>query len=209
MNKLLIKQASAGLLAPRATTMPLIENQPAPDFQATDISGSTVRISALKGKKILLTFYRHVGCPFTNLRFLELQKLDSYFSEMGLTVLAIYESSSENLQRYCRDESFYARMIANPAYDIYSLYDIEQSTLKILYSMYKGAFAKAEEGRRRFKEKFCPEGRTNTLGGDFLIDEDGYLKYAYYNQYLGDHLPVKDIIRFLNNDKMGVNKVIC
>lgn len=190
-------------------TMPLIENQPAPDFQTTDILGNPFSISALKGKKILLTFYRHVGCPFTNLRFLELQELDNYFSEMGLVVLAVYESSNENLQRYSRDESFYARMIANPKYDLYSLYDIEQSALKILYSMYKGAYIKGEEGRRRFKEKFCPEGRKDTLGGDFLIGEDGYIKYAYYNQYLGDHLPVKDIIRFLKNDKMEISRVSC
>lgn len=188
--------------------MPLIENQPAPDFQTTDISGNTVRISALKGKKVLLTFYRHVGCPFTNLRFLELQKLDSYFSKMGLVVLAIYESSSDNLKRYSRDESFYARLIANPEFDLYTLYDIELSTLKILFSMYRGAFAKGAAGRRSFKENFGPEGHTNVLGGDFLIDEDGCIKYAYYNQYLGDHLPVKDIIHFLN-DEMIVNKVKC
>lgn len=189
--------------------MQLIENQPAPDFQAKDISGSPVRISDLKGKKILLTFYRHVACPFTNLRFLELQALDSYFREMDLVVLAVYESGSENLQRYSHDESFYARMIANPEYDLYSLYDIEQSTLKILYSMYKGAYAKGEEGRRRFKENFCPEGRKDTLGADFLIDEAGLIQYAYYNQYLGDHLPVKDIIRFLKNEKMEISRVLC
>lgn len=189
--------------------MPLIENQPAPDFQTADISGNTVRMSALRGKKVLLTFYRHVGCPFTNLRFLELQKLDSYFREMDLVVLAVYESSRENLKRYSRDESFYARMIANPEFDLYTLYNIEQNTLKILFSMYKGAFAKGAEGRRRFKENFSPEGHTNVLGGDFLIDENGRIQYAYYNQYLGDHLPVNDIIRFLKNDKIEINRVKC
>ncbi len=189
--------------------MPLFENQPAPDFQATDISGNAVHISALQGRKVLLTFYRHVGCPFTNLRFHELQKLDSYFSEMGLVVLAVYESSSDNLKRYSRDESFYARMIANPEFDLYRLYDIELSTLKILFSMYKGAIAKAAEGNRMFKENFGPEGHTNVLGGDFLIDEAGCIKYAYYNQYLGDHLPVRDILRFLKGDEVGVSRVRC
>jgi len=189
--------------------MPLFENQPAPDFQVTDITGNPVCISALKGKKVLLTFYRHVGCPFTNLRFLELQKLDNYFSKMGLVVLAVYESSSDNLKRYCRNESFYARMIANPEFDLYTLYNIEQSTLKILFSMYKGAFARGAEGRRKFKENFSPEGHGNVLGADFLIDEDGYIKYAYYNQYLGDHLPVEDVICFLKGEEMRVNKVIC
>lgn len=189
--------------------MALHETQPAPDFQATDILGNPVRISDLKGKKILLTFYRHVGCPFTNLRFLELQQLDSYFRDMNLVVLAIYESSSENLLRYSHGESFYARMISDPKYDLYTIYDIEQSALKIFYSMYKGAYAKSKEGRSKFKEIFCPEGRPNTLGADFLIGEDGLIKYAYYNQYLGDHLPVKDFIRFLNNEKIAINKVSC
>ncbi len=189
--------------------MPIRENQFAPDFQTRDIAGNHLRISALKGKKILLTFYRHVGCPFTNLRFLELQKLDSYFREMGLEVLAVYESSGENLQRYSRNEAFYARMIANPEYDLYSLYDIEQSTSKILYSMYRGAFVKREEGLRRFKETFCAEGRTDTLGADFLIDEQGWIRRAYYNQYLGDHLPASDIVRFLKNDEIGINKFTC
>ncbi|WP_407430649.1 redoxin domain-containing protein [Arcticibacter sp.] len=189
--------------------MRIRENQSAPDFQVKDILGNSICISALKGKKILLTFYRHVGCPFTNLRFLELQELDSYFREMGLIVLAVYESSTENLQRYNRDESFYARMVPNPTYDLYSLYEIEQSSLKLLYSMYKGAFAKGAEGRRKFKDTFDPEGRSDTMGGDFLIDEDGYIRCAYYNQYLGDHLPVKDIMQFLENGKMEINKVIC
>lgn len=193
----------------RTIIMPLFEDQTAPDFQVTDISGNTIRISALKGKKVLLTFYRHVGCPFTNLRFHELRNLDDYFREMGLVVLAVYESSSDNLKRYSRDELFYARMIANPEFDLYTLYEIEQSTLKILFSMYKGAFAKGAEGRKRFKESFGPEGHGNVLGGDFLIDENGRIRYAYYNQYLGDHLPVREIVRFLTGDEVQGSRGRC
>lgn len=189
--------------------MPLFENQPAPDFQATDILGNNISVSALKGKKILLTFYRHVACPFTNLRFLELQEMEDFFRDKGLVMLAIYESSIENLKRYTHNESFYGQIIANPEYDLYTLYDIEVSSVKILFSMYRGAFAKAAEGKKRFKEQFCPEGRPNVLGGDFLIGEDGYIKYTYYNQYLGDNMAVKDIMRFANDEKMDVNRTVC
>lgn len=189
--------------------MHIKENQSAPDFQMNDISGNPVSISALKGKKIILSFYRHVGCPFSNLRFLELEEQGSYFREMGVVVLAIYESSPETLARYSHNEPFFARMIANPAYDLYSLYDIEQSRSKILYSMYKGAFSRLAEGQRRFKERFCPEGRTDTLGADFLIDEHGDVRYVYYNQYLGDHLPLPDIMAFLNNYPIATNKASC
>jgi peroxiredoxin len=189
--------------------MSLHPNQPAPDFQIMDISGNPVRLSDFKGNKVLLTFYRHVGCPFTNLRFLELQKMDEYFREMGLVVLAIYESSMDNLKRYSAGESFYARIIANAEFDLYTLYDIERNTLKILYSMYKGAYGKAKEGQKKFKEKFEPEGHTDLLGGDFLIDEDGIIKYPYYNQYLGDHLPVNEILRFINNEALKIELSTC
>jgi peroxiredoxin Q/BCP len=176
--------------------MPLQKNQPAPDFMTADIFGKPVAISAFKGKKILLTFYRHVGCPVNNLRFQELRQYDTYFKEQDLVVLAVYESSVENLTRYCRDESFYARLIANPEFNLYTQYEIEQSTLKMLYSMYKGVFAKSLEGRKHFKDQFEPEGHQNLLGGDFLIGEDGHLKHIYYNQYLGDHMPTSKILKF-------------
>ena len=189
--------------------MSLFPNQTAPDFQTKDISGNIVQLSAFKGRKVLLTFYRHVGCPFSNLRFLELQQMDQYFKDMGLVVLAVYESSSANLNRYCADESYYARVVANPEFDLYTLYDIELSALKTLFSMYKGAHAKIQEGRKKFKVQFEQEGHTDLLGGDFLIDEAGIVRYPYYNQYLGDHLPVNDIVRFINNKPLEMLAVSC
>ena len=168
-----------------------------------------MQLSSFKGKKVLLSFYRHVGCPFTNLRFLDLRKQDEYFKKMGLIILSIYESSTENLTRYCSKESFYSRIIANPEFDLYRLYDIELNDLKILHSLYKGAYSKMIEGRKTFKDKFEPEGHRNLLGADFLIDESGLIVYPYYNQFLGDHLPVRDIGRFIREEPMKVDIVSC
>jgi len=184
--------------------MPLKKNQPAPNFRTADISGKPVTISDFKGKKILLTFYRHVGCPVNNLRFQQLRQYDPYFKEQELVVLAVYESSIENLIRYSRDESFYARLIANPEFDLYTQYEIEQSTLKMLFSMYKGVFAKSMEGKKYFKERFEPEGHQNLLGGEFLIGEDGNLKHIYYNQYLGDHIPTSEILKFVQTGNTSI-----
>lgn len=54
-------------------------SQSAPDFTVTAINGSTVQLSAFKGKKVFLTFYRNVGCPVCNLRFHELLPLEREF----------------------------------------------------------------------------------------------------------------------------------
>jgi hypothetical protein len=128
---------------------------------------------------------------------------------MGLVVLSVYESSTENLTRYCLKESFYSRIIANPDFDLYQLYDIELNDLKILHSLYKGAYRKMIEGKKTFKEKFEPEGHRNLLGADFLIDENGLIVYPYYNQFLGDHLPVVYIERFVNNTPLKIDFVSC
>ncbi len=179
--------------------MALKINQPAPDFTTSDIHGNNLQLSKYKGQKVLLTFYRHVGCPVNHLRFLELSNYDQLFRQKNLAVLAIYESSVENLLKYTAKDDHYATLIANPEFDLYQTYGIELNYAKLLYSMYKGVYAKKVEGERLAKQRFEPEGHRELMGGDFLIGEDGTLTDIYYNQYLGDHLPVENILSFIND----------
>ncbi len=174
-------------------------NQPAPDFITRDIRGNTIQLSQLQGQKVLLTFYRHVACPVHHLRFQELRTYEKEFCEKGLVVLAVYESSTDNLLCYSEGENYYARLIANPEFDLYEKYDIELNTVKLLFSMYNGGPAKAAAGLKLMKQRFKAEGHNNLMGGDFLIGEDGLLKKVYYNQFLGDHLPTKEILSFIND----------
>jgi peroxiredoxin Q/BCP len=178
--------------------MKLQVSQSAPDFTTTAVNGNTVQLSAFKGKKVFLTFYRNVGCPVCNLRFHELLPIEKEFKAKGAIALAVYESSAANLKRYVENENYYTLMIANPEFDLYEKYAIERSTIKLLSSIYKGVIGKAEQGKKLFKQKFDQDGYANLLGGEFLIDENGKIVTAYYNQFIGDHLPVKDIKEFLN-----------
>jgi len=171
-------------------------NYPAPDFIVNDIWGNKVQLSSLKGKKVLLTFYRHVGCPVNHLRFLELQKLGDFFKKNNLVIVAVYESCMENIQLYSKDKQFYAQLIANPEFDLYEKYQVEHDVLKFLFSMYKGVFLKVQAGKKLLKHQFEQEGHHNLLGAEFLIDENGLLSKVWYNQYLGDQMAIKDIVGF-------------
>jgi thioredoxin-dependent peroxiredoxin len=178
--------------------MKLQVSQTAPDFTTKDIHGNKIQLSSFKGKKVFLTFYRNVGCPVCNLRFHELLSLEKEFAAKGAIVLAVYESSEPNLKRYVDNENYYTVMISNPQFDLYEKYAIERSTIKLLSSIYKGVIGKAEQGKKLFKQKFDQDGHANLMGGEFLIDENGKIETAYYNQFIGDHLPVIDIKDFLN-----------
>jgi peroxiredoxin Q/BCP len=170
----------------------------APAFTIMDLNGKQVNLSDFKGKKILLTFYRNVGCPICNLRFHEIQEQSEYFKSKNLIVLAVYESSAENMKKYLAGENPYAVMLPNPEQNLYHLYDIERSKLKAFNSVFHGAISKAKKGTELFKTKMKQDGNGSTIGADFLIDENGIVNTAYYGKFIGDHLPVASIKSFLN-----------
>lgn len=178
--------------------MKIKEEQIAPGFTIKDVNGSTINLADYKGKKILLTFYRNSGCPICNLRFHEIQEQTDYFKSKNLVVLAIYESSSENMKKYLEGETPYAIMVPNPEQTIYKLYDIDRSSGKVLKGLFHGAIGKAKKGEKLFKSKMKQDGNGSTIGADFLIDENGIVKTVYYGKFLGDHLPIDKIKDFLN-----------
>jgi len=175
-----------------------MQGQTAPIFTIKDVKGNVVNLSGYKGKKVLLTFYRNVGCPICNLRFHEIQEQAEYFKSKNLVVLAVYESTVENMKTYLADENPYAVMLPDPEKNLYQLYNIEKSKRKVFNSIFHGAISKAKKGGKLFKTKMKQDGDTNTIGADFLIDENGNVNTAYYGKYIGDHLPIEKIKPFLD-----------
>lgn len=172
-------------------------SQAAPSFLTTDVNGLPVNLSNYKGKKILLSFYRNVGCPVCNLRFHELQEQAQYFESKNLIVLAIYESTADNMKQYLDGEKFYATMVPNPDESLYHLYNIERSGGKMMKGMFRGAMGKMGKGKKLFKTKIKQDGNANRIGADFLIDENGIVEIAHYGKFVGDHLPLSDIKKLL------------
>jgi thioredoxin-dependent peroxiredoxin len=172
--------------------------QEAPLFSIKDVNGTSVNLADYKGKKVMLTFYRNVGCPVCNVRFHELEEQAAYFKSKGMILLAIYESTADNMKKYLDGESVFATMIPNPEQNLYELYDIDRSMGKMMKGMFHGAMGKMKKGKKLFKQKIKQDGNSNRIGADFLIDEKGNVQTAYYGKYVGDHLPLNDIKSFLN-----------
>ena len=170
----------------------------APVFTIKDVNDIPVNLENYKGKKVMLIFYRNVGCPVCNLRFHELQEQAIFFKSKELIMLAVYESTSDNMKKYLEGENYYATMIPNSDQSLYKLYEVEQSRGKIMKGMFHGAVGKMNKGKSLFKTKIKQDGNFNRLGAEFLIDENGNIHTAYYGKFLGDHLPIADIKRFID-----------
>lgn len=183
---------------PKTDNMKIKPPQTAPIFTIEDVNGNSINLADYKGKKVMLTFYRNVGCPVCNLRFHELQVQSDYFKSKELVLLAVYESSTESMKQYLEGESPYAKMIPNPDQSLYQLYDIDRSMGKVMKGMFHGAMGKMKHGKRLFKKKIKQGGNSNRIGADFLIDESGKVVNAYYGKFIGDHLSIEKIKSFLN-----------
>jgi peroxiredoxin len=174
--------------------MTIQTNQSAPAFSIKDVNGTTVNLSDLKGKKVLLNFYRNAGCPACNFRFHELEKQSANFKAKGLVVISVYESSSENLNKYLSNTSRYSIMIPNPSQDLYAAYSVERSMGKMMKGMFNGAMGKMNKGQKLFTEKIKQDGNMDRIGAEFLIDEDGKILISHYGKFLGDHLSIETIL---------------
>ncbi len=74
--------------------------QPAPDFEAKDSKGETLRLSSLKGKKVVLYFFPKAfttGCTIETRQF---ATLTPGLAEKGVQVVGVSVDQEETLSRF-------------------------------------------------------------------------------------------------------------
>lgn len=168
-----------------------------PDLKLSPVYGDSINTSALKGKKTLLTFNRYVSCPLCNFRTHELlEKYDS-LKQNGFIIISVYESKKESLTEYTKQEEVPFIMIADPQQTLYKLFKVKRSWWKTFKGLFNHYSEKHSSGKRLFKSSYERDGHLNQIGADFLIDEKGIVQVAYYGKYVGDHLSVNEIVKWV------------
>ena len=167
-----------------------------PVFPRNGIPDDTITNSSLKGKKVLLTFNRYVSCPLCNYRTHELLGKYDTLLRNGLIIISVYESTEENLKTYTTRENIPFIMIADPDEILYRQFHVQKSWFKTLAGLFHNYGEKHSKGEQLFNSSYENDGHMNRIGADFLIDENGIIRVAYYGKFVGDHLPVEEIVRW-------------
>lgn len=171
--------------------MRLTAQKIAPHFTSYDLYDMTINSQQLRGKKILLSFYRYASCPFCNLRFHALSQKQAEWQAKGLVTLAVFQSPKTSILEYAGKEPSPITIIPNPERDLYRLYGVEGSWKGFVTgALQLGTFAKA------LKEGHLPgkiEGDMNMIPADFVIDEQGKILLAYYGKDISDHVEIAEI----------------
>ena len=78
------------------------ERKEAPDFEHVDLEGNSVRLSALRGKTVVIDFWA-TWCPPCVEEVPMLKELHEIYGEQGLEILAISDESAEVVQTFVEE----------------------------------------------------------------------------------------------------------
>jgi len=104
----------------------------APAFRAVTFDGRLVDLSALRGKKIWLTFYRYATCPLCNLHIAAISHRYLALQKAGVEVVAVFDSRVPEFFKPGGTSDVRFPMISDSNKELYRLYSTRSSLLGVL-----------------------------------------------------------------------------
>lgn len=174
-------------------------NVPAPDFNLIDIFDRNVNLKEYHGKRILIAFFRHAGCPFCNTRVHALQKVQKDLQAKGLEMIFFFESTKKTMLTSEFHKSISPiPLISDPEKEWYNAYGVENSGIKSATSHFTSFFQKVIEAKMKGLPVHWMTGNESikTIPAEFLIDEKGMVKKMHYAKGLRDRMAMEVITEF-------------
>ncbi len=171
-------------------TTKLMVGMTAPTFQSVDLFDQPIDLANYRGRWLLLSFYRNAACALCNLRVHELIGQHAHYQEKGLDMLAVFESPRANLLQYVGKQDAPFPIMGDPEARLYDLYRVETSESKVQATMaaIRTQDRVKEASAAGFELTQEPGSNFNRIPADFLIDPDGIIREAFYNERIGKHL---------------------
>jgi peroxiredoxin len=179
----------------------LLAGMQAIDFEGADIHGNKIKLSDYKGKKIILGFYRHKGCPFCNKRVHQIMAQNLRLKQSGVQLVFLFESANEKLKASVFHQGISPwPLIGNPEKDIYQLYKVEFSTRKMLNTILHMNPLEMFKTTRELGLTNDSDASLNLVPADFFINEDFIIVKAHYGEHLDDHVSLEELKKFAGID---------
>lgn len=147
----------------------LNEKDVAPDFELTADDGSTVRLSGLRGQRVILFFYPKADTPGCTVEACEFGELTPQISEKGAVVLGISPDPVKDVAKFREKFSLPFRLLADEDHAVAEAYGVwaEKSMYGRKYmGVERTTFLVDAEGRiERIYRKVTPKGHAADVLG--------------------------------------------
>ena len=169
-----------------------------PSLIVSDSLGRPVDLQALRGRRVMLSFYRYASCPVCNLRMRELILAHPRLQAAGLELVSVFQSPAESITQYVGRQDAPFPIIADPEMILYRRFGVE--------SRWVGMFSLRviRAAIMAFGKGFLPgriEGPMHRVPADFLIEADGKIAVAHYGSTIDDHLSMATIEQWLQSTR--------
>lgn len=153
------------------TTAPL-------DLQFVDPDGNAVSLASYRGKPLLLIYTRHMLCIACRAHLVEAATLKTYLASRGVEVLAVSFTPPALMKQVLAETPQPFRMVSDPERTGYKL--LGMSRTRYLSFLRPRVLMKFIRQRRSGIEAKRPvDSDVLQLGGDFLLDAEGKVVWAW------------------------------
>lgn len=159
----------------------------APPFEVVDGRGERLSLAGLRGRRVVLVFSRHLGCPICRAHLARLQSRRELFGE-DTAVLVFVQSPASSVAGWTAAHAPFFHLVADPEGEVYGRYGVRRGGARALLSPGTLAATVGALAGGHLHGRF--EGSELQLPGDFVIDREGRICHAHVGRHLGDATPV-------------------
>ena len=169
----------------------------APQFTLPAIDGSTFNMADMKGKRVILTFFRFSTCPLCNMRIRRIVQRWNEFSEDAVMV-AVFDAKVGELQKRMKKHDAPFVVVADETYEQFNKNGVKKSFFKFMWGALRSPLTLLQATLRGYVPLTLSISKLSTIPVDILIDEEGKVVEAHYCKDTADHLPLERMIAFSN-----------
>ena len=175
----------------------IVTGDTAPQFTLPAIDGSTFNMADMKGKRVILTFFRFSTCPSCNMRIRRIVQRWNEFSKDAVMV-AVFDAKVGDLQKRMKKHDAPFVVVADETYEQFNKNGVKKSFFKFMWGAMRSPLTLLQATLRGYVPLTLSISKLSTIPVDILIDEDGKVVEAHYCKDTADHLSLDRMIAFSN-----------